>query len=215
MAKDTKQYFAAFDTETGGLDPDKADLLTTYMGIFDEDLNLIDEVNLKLKPDGGRWPIADAGALAVNKIDLEQHMANPETLTYSEGRKKLTEMVAKYSKRTGRSCNMRPLGYNVPFDENWVWKHLVPKEQWDKLMHYKRVDVMERVDFLKECQWFPSDLGSLGTVVAYLGLPTRDAHDAREDVLMTVDVYRRLLQIMKDKKENAAQVTENLLELIE
>ena len=205
-------YYAAFDSETGGLDPDVADMLTFYMGILDQDYKLVDEIYLKLKPDG-RIPIADAGALKVNGINIQQHLADPETKTYAEGRVLLVDMLRKYSKRVGRSMNIKPMGYNVPFDEGFTWKHLLPKSEWLKLMHYKRVDVMERVDFLKEAGWFPEDLGSLSTVVDYLQIPKRAAHNAREDTLMTIDVYKKLLEIMRAKKEGGQ--AQDLISLLE
>lgn len=203
------QYFAAFDSETGGLDPDQVDMLTFYMAIIDQDLNVLDEVDLKLKPDG-RLPIAEAQALAVNKIDIRKHLEDPNTVTYSQGKEKLKAMLAKYSKKVGRTLNIKPLGYNVPFDEGFTFKHLMPRAEWMKFMHYKRVDVMERVDFLKECDWFPSEIGSLGTVVDYLQIPKRAAHNAKEDTLMTIDVYKKLLEIMKSKKEGG----QNQIDLI-
>jgi len=193
-------YYAPFDSETGGLSPDETDMLTFYMGIMDENFKLVDELYLKLKPDG-RLPVAQADALRVNGINLAQHLADPETITYSAGREKLTAMLKKYHKKTGKINNIKPLGYNVPFDERFTWTHLMPHPEWIKLMHYKRIDVMERVDFLKEAGWFPQDLGSLGSVVDYLQLPKRAAHNAREDTLMTVDVYKKLLEIMRSKKD--------------
>lgn len=206
-------FYAPFDSETGGFNPETADLLTFYMCIMDEDFKLCDELYLKLKPDGGRLPVAEALALKVNGIDLKAHLEDPETIAYSEGRKKLINMLGKYSKRVGKSLNIRPLGYNVPFDERWTFKHLLPQNEWEKYMHYKRIDVMERVDFLKESGWFPPDLGSLGTVVDFLQLPKRAAHNAREDSLMTVDVYRKLLDLMKAKKDGGS--AQDLISLLE
>ena len=193
-------YFA-FDTETGGFDPNKADLLTFYAGFFDEEFRLLDEIDLKLKPDG-RLPIAEAGALAVNKIDIQAHLANPETITYSEAKIKVITLIKKHLKKKGRFSNIRPLGYNVPFDIKWSQQHLIPQAEWDSLFHYKHIDVMQNVDFLKEAEWFPSDLGSLGTVVDYLQIPKRNAHSAKDDTLMTIDCYRFILNIMKEKKSN-------------
>lgn len=209
----SEHFYAPFDSETGGLNEKEADLLTFYMGVMDEDFKLVDELYLKLKPDGGRLPIAHADALRVNGINIQQHLADPETVPYSVGREKLVGMLRKFSKKVGRSTNIKPMGYNVPFDENWTWEHLLPKSEWLKLMHYKRIDVMERVDFLKESGWFPNDLGSLGSVVEYLQLPKRAAHNAREDTLMTVDVYKKLLEIMRGKKENGG--TQDLISLLE
>lgn len=209
------QYFAAFDSETGGLDSTQADMLTFYMAILDSEYKIVDELYLRLKPDGGRPPIAHADALKVNKIDLTKHFQDPGTVPYSEGRKLLEAMLSKYAKKQGRSMNIRPLGYNVPFDEGFTWQHLLPKTEWLKYMHYKRVDVMERVDFLKECEWFPSDLGSLETVANFLQVPKRQAHDAKEDTLMCIDVYKKLIELMKTKKEGSSSQQQDLITLLE
>src|ERR1035437_7518587 len=195
------QLFLPFDTETGGFNEKKADLLTFYMAVMDESFTLLDELDLKLKPDGGRFPIAEAGALAVNKINIAEHMANPATVTYSEGKAKLVAMLKKHLKKNGRYSNLTVLGYNVPFDERWTQEYLLEKDEWLFLIHYKSLDVMQNVDFLKHAKWFPKDLGNLESVVDYLGLPKRGAHNAKEDTLMAVDVHKRIMSIMESKKD--------------
>lgn len=206
------QYYAAFDTETGGLNPETTDVLTFYMGILDEDFKLVDEINLKLKPDD-RLPIAEAGALRVNGINIQAHMADPETITYSEAKERIITMLKKYLKKNGRYSNIRPLGQNVQFDLDYTWKYLIDRDTWDGIVHYGKIDTKGITDFLKDAGWFPRELGSLGTVVEYLQLPKRAAHNAREDTLMCVDVYKKILEIMKAKKENSVQ--QDLISLLE
>jgi len=207
-------YYAPFDSETGGLNPDEVDMLTFYMAIFDENFKLVDEIDLKLKPDEGRLPVAHADALKVNGIDIRKHLEDPETITYSEGKAKMKSVLKKYHKKEGRYNNIRPMGYNVPFDEGFAWKHLMSRAEWLEFFHYKRVDVMERVDFLKECSWFPPDLGTLSTVNDYLKLPKRNAHTAKDDTFMCVDVYLKILDLMKSKKDNAGS-TQDLISMLE
>jgi hypothetical protein len=207
-------YYCPFDSETGGFDPDEVDMLTFYMAIMDQEFKLVDELYLKLKPDGGKLPIAHADALRVNGIDLKKHLEDPETVTYSEGRKQFVAMLKKHHKKEGRFSNLKPMGYNVPFDEGFTWKHLLPRSEWQQFFHYKRIDVMERADFLKECEFFPPDLGSLVTVNDYLQLPKREAHDAKNDSLMCVDVYKKILDIMKSKKDNVSN-QQDLISLLE
>lgn len=204
-------YIAAFDTETGGLNPETSDVLTFYMAIIDEDFKIVDELNLKLKPDG-RLPVAEAGALRVNKINIPNHLADPETITYSEANKRIVAFLKKYLK-PGKYKNIRPLGQNVQFDLDYIWKHLVSRDEWSSLVHYAKIDTKLCVDFLKDCGWFPKDLGSLGSVVEFLQIPKRDAHNAKEDTLMTIDVYKKLLDIMKAKKDNSVQ--QDLISLLE
>jgi DNA polymerase III epsilon subunit-like protein len=206
------QYYAAFDTETGGLNPDKADILTFYMAILDEDFKLVDEIDLKLKPDG-RLPNADAGALRVNGINIQKHLEDPNTITYAEGKERILTMLRKYLKKNGRYSNIRPLGQNVQFDLDFTWKHLIDRDTWDSIVHYAKIDTKLAVDFLKDAGWFPKELGSLGTVVKFLQIPERAAHNAKEDTLMTVDVYKKLLEIMKSKKEGGG--TQDVISMLE
>lgn len=206
------QLYMPFDSETGGFNPDTSDLLTAYFAIMDEEFRILDELYLKLKPDG-RLPIAEAGALKVNGINIQQHLADPETVTYAEGKERLTAMLKKHLKKRGRFSNIKPLGYNVPFDVKWCQKHLLPHDEWESILHYKITDVMQNVDFLKECGWFPSTLGALETVVDYLQIPMRNAHNAKEDTLMTIEVHKKILEIMKSKKEGGQ--AQDLISLLE
>ncbi len=207
------QIFFAFDSETGGFNEKTADLLTVYGAIMDEDYKILDEVYLKLKPDG-RLPIAEAGALKVNGINLSAHLADPETVIYAEGKKLLVNMLKKHLQKRGRFSNIMPFGYNVPFDERWLKEHLLPADEWESMLHYKSVDVMKTVDDLKRFGWFPRELGSLASVVEFLGLPARAAHNAKEDTLMTIDVDKKIIEIMKAKKEGGSN-SQDLISLLE
>jgi SAM-dependent methyltransferase len=207
------QLYLAFDTETGGFIPKSADLLTAYFCIMTEDHQILEELDLKLKPDG-RLPIAEAGALKVNGINLAQHLADPETVTYSQGKEKLIAMIKRHLKKKGRFSNIVPFGYNIlGFDIGWVQEYLLPEDEWRSLIHYKSADVMQNVDFLKRIAWFPKELGSLGTVVEYLGIPSRNAHTAKDDTLMTIDVDKKIMEIMKAKKDGGTQ--QDLISLLE
>lgn len=211
MSKD--RYFLVFDTETGSLNPMDGDLLTFYGGMVDEDYKLVDELYLKLKPNDGKLPVAEAQALKINGIDIKAHLEDPETIEYKEGHDKLVSMLKKYYKKIGKSSSIRAMGYNVPFDIKWTQQHLLPANEWEGLLHYKHVDVMQNVDFLKDCGFFPAELGSLGTVVDYLQLPKRNAHNAREDSLMTLDVHKKLIEFMKSKKDGGQ--SQDLITLLE
>lgn len=206
------KYYLAFDCETGGLNHKTSDLLTLYMAILNEDLQIVDEIDLRLKPDG-RLPVAEAGALRANGIDVQKHLADPNTITYAEAKKLTVELIKKYLKKKGRYSNIRPLGQNVGFDIDYVNEHVIPKDEWDSMIHYAKIDTKLIVDFLKDAGWFPSDLGSLGSIVDYLQVPKRAAHNAKEDTLMCIDVYKKLLDIMKSKKEGGT--SQDLISLLE
>lgn len=207
------QYRMPFDCETGGTDETKTDLLTVYACIMDEDYKIVEELDLKLKPDNDRLPICEAGALAVNHIDVKKHLEDPETVTYSEGRKRLLAMVKKYAAKRGRFSNMTPFGFNVPFDKRYVQQYLITKQEWEDLFHYKDEDVDQAVSFLRRVGWIPKDVARLQDVADYLGVAKRLAHNAKEDVLRTIDTDKKLVELMNSKKEGGS--TQDLISLLE
>jgi oligoribonuclease (3'-5' exoribonuclease) len=208
------KLYVPLDTETGGLDPKTSDVLTIYIAVADENFKILDELDLKLKPDGDRLPVTEAGAMKVNGIDLAKHLADPTTITYSEARAQISTMLKKHLKKNGRYSNLIPMGHNVPFDLNMIHHHIMNKEEWEKICHYRNIDTNPIVWLMKDSQWWPSDLGNLGSVVDYLGVPKRAAHNAKEDTLMMVDVYKKILEIMKSKRD-AGGAQQDLISLLE
>jgi DNA polymerase III epsilon subunit-like protein len=200
------------DSETGGLNPKDSDILTLFMAVVDEDFKLLDELDLKLKPND-RLPIADAGALAVNKIDIERHMADPATVTYAEARLKIIEFTKKYLKKRGKYSNLSVLGQNVLFDLNFIWEYIIPKNEWEQIFSYNTEDTKTASLFLKRCGWLPPSIGTLGSLVEYFNIPKREAHEAKGDVHATIDVYKKLIDLMASKKENGN--SSDLISLLE
>jgi DNA polymerase III epsilon subunit-like protein len=209
------QLYIPMDTETGGRNPKTTDLLTIYIAVMDAEFKILDELDLKVKPDGGRLPVCEQEALNVNKIDVAKHLADPETITYSEAKVKIVTMLKKHLKKTGRYSNLIPMGHNVPFDIGYLQHYILPQDEWEKILHYRIVDTMPVVNFLKDCGWFPRELSNLGSVVDYLGVPRRNAHSAKDDTLMCVDSYKAMLAIMASKKEGQVSQQQDLIALLE
>lgn len=205
-------FYLAFDTETGGLKPDKADLLTAYFAILDEDFKILEELPLQLKPEG-RLPVVETDAMEVNGIDIEKHLADPNTVTYAEGAKKLTALIKKYLKKKGRYSNILSLGYNISFDIKWLQHHLINEDAWDSMVHYKNFDVMQDVDVLKRHGWLPPNVGNLKSVVEHFSVPRGEAHTARDDILMTLGVFKKIKELMDSKKNGGA--VQDLISLLE
>jgi DNA polymerase III epsilon subunit-like protein len=209
------KFHIALDTETGSIDPKLGDLLTIYICVADENFKILEELDLKLKPNDDRLPVTESGALKINGIDIQKHLADPSTITYSEAKDKIQSMFKKYLKKSGRYSNLIPLGHNIPFDLNFIWHHIMDKSEWEKFCHYRTIDTNPLVWMFKDSQWWPSDLSGLGSVINFLGLPERNAHEAKSDVLMTLDLYRKMLEIMKSKKENNNGSSQDLISLLE
>jgi DNA polymerase III epsilon subunit-like protein len=205
-------YFVAMDSETGSLRAKQGDILSLYMAVVTEDFRVIDELDLKLKPND-RLPIADPGALAVNKIDLQKHLQDPNTVTYAEAKTKIVAFAKKYLKKKGRYSNLIVLGQNVMFDLKFIWEYIIPEEEWETLFSYNVEDTKTASLFLKRCGWLPKEIGTLKSLVEYFNIPRREAHEAKGDVHMTIDVYRELIKLMESKKENGS--SQDIISLLE
>jgi DNA polymerase III epsilon subunit-like protein len=206
-------YYLAFDSETGGLEV-SADMLTLYMAIVDENFKVLEELDLKLKPDGGRLPVAEAGVLKVNGIDLHKHLADPETITYSEAKEKIVVLLKKYLKKRGRYSNLTPLGQNVDFDIKFLQHHILQPEEYNKYIHYGKMDTKMISDFFKACGYFPPDVGNLSSIAKHLNVTLSNAHNARSDTLACVEVYKKMVELMASKKDGGGQSVD-LIALLE
>lgn len=205
-------YFVCMDSETGGLRAKQADILTLFMAVVDEDFKVIDELDLRLKPND-RLPIVEAGAMEVNKIDLNKHLENPETVTYSEAKAKIIVFAKKYLKKRGRYSNLIPLGQNLIFDLKFIWEHIISEEDWEGIFSYNVEDTKTASLFLKRCGWLPKEIGTLKSLVEYFNIPRRDAHEAKGDVHMTIDVYKAMVALMESKKNGGS--SQDIIALLE
>ena len=207
-------HYLWYDCETGGTDRDVHTLLTAYFAIYNEQWEKLDELELFMKPDEGDI-VAVQEALEVTGIGIKSHLEDPRTITMSEAKKVLIEFLEKH-KIKGKRRHFRPCGQNIGFDENFVMAQLVPEEEWRKLVHYRAIDTLQILTFLQDVGFLPKELGNLGSQVEYFSIPEGKAHDAKEDIRMTVDVYRAYRKLLIDKKDNISGVSTNsLLSIVE
>lgn len=204
-----------FDCETGGIDPNVHSLLTAYFAVVDEDLNFIDDLYLQLKPQDLSKIVVTKEAMDITGINLEEHLADPATITYEEGRAVLEEFLKKH-KIKGKRRSFMPAGHNVQFDKDMIWAQMMPREDWEKLVHYRTIDTSAVCAFMKAIGFFPSDVGSLTSLVEYYKIPMKEAHNAKGDVQMNIEVFRSMVNAFKVRKDQyAGAVSGSLLEIVE
>jgi DNA polymerase III alpha subunit (gram-positive type) len=207
--------FLWFDCETGGLNARKHSLLTAYFGVYNEDMVLIDGLDLQLKPSNVNDICVTPEAINVTGINLEEHLADPQTITYEEGRVQLLALLER-NKIPKKRKHFRPSGQNIEFDINFVKEQLLPDEEWSKYIHHNPLDTLRILTFLQDCGILPKDLGRLESMVKYFGIPMGQAHNAKEDVKMTVEVYKCLKALLISKKTTmSGSGNTSLLEIIE
>ena len=203
-----------FDTETGGLNPKVHSLLTAYFAICDKELNLIAELELQLKPSDISKLNITQGAMDVNKINIDEHLKDPNTVTYEEGRVILKQFLLK-NKIKGKRKSFMPAGHNIQFDKEMVWEQLMPQDEFEEEVHYRTIDTSTICTFLKDVEILPEDLGNLMSIVEHFNIPKLQAHNAKGDVRMNIEVYRRMKAMMKSRKKDMISANSSLLEIIE
>lgn len=208
-------HYLWFDCETGGLEANTHTLLTAYFAVCDRDLKVIDELYLQLKPEDVSKINVTEGAMKVNGINLQEHLANPETVTYAEGKQQLLQLLIR-NKIKGKRKHFMPAGHNLAFDKNFIFAQLIPQSEFETLVHYRTLDTSSACTLLKDVGILPVDLGNLTSLVQYFNIPMREAHNAREDVLMNIEVYRAMRDLLQSRKRNMGSLDNvSLLQIIE
>jgi len=186
---DNPKYFL-FDTETGGIRKEMS-LLTLYGHILDDNLNILDTIDLKIKPDDGVYHV-NAQGLEINKINIVEHdrIAKP-----------LSEVKTRFKNYIcGWSLNQKltPIGHNVRFDVKFVKTHLL--EDWDRYFDRRHIDTASIGKFLALSGIVPKlRTYSLSEMAQALMIDVNEdsRHEARFDADLTLNVLRNMTQLIK------------------
>jgi DNA polymerase III alpha subunit (gram-positive type) len=206
-----KGEYLATDTETGGFDETKNPILTCYMAVVGEDFGIIDELDLAIKPEAPFTEVT-AGALEVNNIDMAKHTERPDLVTRAQANEKIKAFLKK---NKPKGAKLKPLGHNLAYDKRMIQAQLLSKEEWEDLLHYAEMDTKMAGDLLKKAGWLPPEIGKLESLVKHFSITQLGAHNARNDTLMTVEVFRRLIEMLSSRKNSGGESGLDVLSLLE
>lgn len=188
------KYFC-FDTELGGLKKEYS-LLTLYGQILNEDLNVLDEIDLKIKPDDGIYKVS-ADALSINRINLVEH--DKISIPMSEASGKFNNFICRHSMNSGEK--IIPMGHNVSLDIKFVKNYLISSSEWDKHFSYRKMDCHSVAMFLGFSGYLPKyDSYSLKTLAEHYHLDTDGMHEAKKDVQITIQLFKLMSNKLKELK---------------
>ena len=203
------------DTETFGLDPKKNPIATVYMAVYDEQDRFIDDIDLKVKPDSMEGLYADPETEKIHGINFEKHIADPNTLTYSQALPVIITFFEKHKIPKAKN-SFKPAGQNVQFDLNYLCNTIFTRELWDKYVHYRYIDTLVVLNYLQDVGLVPSDLGNLASLIEYFELKAGEFHGAKADTKMAVQVYISMKNlILRAKNSTLGAPSANLLKIIE
>lgn len=186
------RLYLPMDNETGGL-AENVSLLSSYLEIVDEKQNVIDSLELFVKPNDGVY-LVEAGGLEINKINLVEH--DKTAITYSEAGQKLFKFLQKNSK--DGEIKLIPVGKNVAGDVRWLQQHLLGKKTMDRFVSYRVIDITGLAMGLQIKGKLPLDISlSLVSLVEYFNIVVPGAaHEAKYDTKATMLVWYKLLDLL-------------------
>lgn len=182
----SKRFFL-FDCETGGLDPSYS-LLTLSGAVLNEDYEVIEAIDLAVKPKSERYVVHPA-AMKVNKIDLVEY--NAMAFTEEEAAEKLKELLVMYS--GNGDSRMVPAGHNVAMDIAFA-KNLLPS--FGKYVLHRAHDTAGIASFCQDLGLIPANCElSLSELCTLFGIDHSGIHNAKIDVELTRQVMISLRKL--------------------
>lgn len=189
------KYFL-FDSETGGVPEKKTSLLTVYGMLLDQDFNILDTIDLKIKPDNEVYSV-EPRAMKINGIDLMEH--NKEAIASSEAAHKFIDFITRNNIGTQKII---PVGHNVAFDIAFL-KQLIGGSEWRRMFSKKTIDTASIAEFLCTTGILPSSEEvdcSLAGLAARFDFSYVGAHNAEFDAKLTLNVLKKLQALVQERK---------------
>jgi DNA polymerase III alpha subunit (gram-positive type) len=184
--------YIALDNETGGVSDDSS-LLTSYLAILDQNFQLMDELDLTMKPKDGIYHV-NGEALGVNHINLVEH--DKVAITYQAAGTKLYEFLKKHT--NNGVTKLIPWGHNVNFDIMGLQNNIITKNSWNHFVSYRVIDSGVCAQVMKIIGLLPDDnKGSLEHLASFFKLEHGVLHTAKADTLLTIEVIKSMIKLLK------------------
>jgi DNA polymerase III epsilon subunit-like protein len=184
------------DTETGGLDSEKASILSLGAVIL-EDGAIVDEFYVLINE--GSTLVAEPAALKVNGLTIDQIKQDG---TYPE------EALNQFTKFLMRNylpmSNVTLVGHNLQFDVGFIkrlFKHANKPALFNKIFSYKMIDTMQLIQVMRLADRVTIPSVSLNdSCAAYtITIRTEERHNATEDAKATAILLAKIIEEIKTK----------------
>lgn len=178
--------FLVLDTESGGPSSDFS-LLTAYFSIYDND-TLIADLDLKLKPDDGKY-ILSVGGMNVNKINFIENDA--VALKYKDAK----PLLYKFISDNFNGTKLTVVGQSVKGDINIVSTYLISTGSWENFVSTSVIDTLVIAKFLQCNGLIPMDISlKLESLLKFFGVEYDSSkfHTAKYDTEMTWLLYKKM-----------------------
>lgn len=179
------------DTETGGLNPNTASLLSIGLVAW-ENGEIIDKREIFIKNEIFK---ITPQAIAINKIDLVHFVEH--SISPSEA---INDVIAFVKKNFGECIgNVTIGGHNTNFDINFLKKFFTShKLEFNKIFSHRFIDTSSVLKFLYYAGKFPEDMSSSDRAFRYFGIYPDKRHSALGDAIATAKLFTELIKIVSE-----------------
>lgn len=202
-----KTKYLSFDCEYGGVNSKgifcaNFTILEIYAEIWDEKFQVVDVLDLKIKPENGQY-IVSAGGLNANKIDIINH----DKIAITEGKAK--ELLYNFLKKHSENGKIKliPSGQNVTGDIRYLTEHkFISQQNWELFCSFQTLEVATLCFFLKAINLMPQTKkpstgtisNSLEALGAHFKVPLINLHTAKGDVELFRQICLKLADYLKN-----------------
>jgi len=186
------------DCETTGVQSG-SQLLTFYMGVLDDNFQIIQSLDLRIKPDpiDGRtvYSHVEVEALDVNKINLVDH--DKSAITYKQARPIVYKWLEEMHSMHGR---LNPFGNMVNGDVDKICECLISRSAWENFCDRRVIELSGIGKTLQLMGKIPETQSlSLSKISKYFGMQLDDnlLHTAKYDVEVGAFVLKKYLEHLR------------------
>ena len=180
-------YYLSLDTESGGITHDFS-LLSASPIVFDANGEVLDTLNLLLKPDDGKY-IISAEAMSVNRIDLIEH--DKVALKYKDSKPILYNFLKNNYEKYG---TLTAVGQNIGHDISYICDYIISSNSWTQYVDRRTVDLIALSKFFQLKGLIPMDQSlNLQLLSKFWGIAVdnSETHTANYDALLNIKLFMK------------------------
>ena len=177
------------DTETGGVNPDEASLLSVGIVLW-EDGKVLLEKEYYVKQESYN---VSATALTINNIDIRK--LNNIGLLKNEIVQNIIRIIDE------NFVNEKAIiaGHNIQFDIGFL-KTLFSQvnENYNDYFSHRLIETSSIIRFLCDLKLLPKNIESSDKAFDYFNIRIKNRHSSLGDALGTVELYEKLMDVVRD-----------------
>lgn len=192
MINKTENNYIFIDTETGGVDPNKHSLLSIGICVWNMEDGIVDKKEIYVKSSNY---IVTKHAKTMNKFIEEEHNLNA-----IEQKLVIKELIAFCRKYIPEPYAIPIIGHNIQFDVSFL-KVLFKSnnKSFNQYFSHRYIDTYSVFKTYVLAGIIKEEIDSSSDAFSYFGIKVKGRHSALGDCVATVELYEKLIELIKQK----------------